>query len=335
VTERKPDAPQIESFIGSLAESLSLDSARAWWPNYLFHTTELKNAIRILETGQLLSRHDIGDDMPWENANREIIERTPADVLDNARFYFRPRTPMTHNNEGFRTKPNRHQEAYCPLPVMLVYPAVPLLTAVGTQFSDGNCSSRSTQRGDTAEFLWALPFVDIYDDSPWLAGEEWERIKKRRQAEVLVPSPFPYRPQLLQIRLRSVAERDTLLTLLESETAERYRNQILVSSKQRLFHKLWTYVESVSALGNQLTVRFNESTSDKSDFQIRLQLFALDGTLLTESEGRRPTVEPLRLTVRGPDLERHPYRLQIELEGELAYSGVLDPRPQQLLVRQE
>ncbi len=329
--ERKPDASQIDVFIRGLAASLALDLTRAWWPGYLFHTTELHNAVDILDSGQLLSRRDIGPRMPRENANRAIIDHTPADIQQLVRFYFRPRTPMTHNNEGFRTPPNRNPAAYCPLPVLLVFPSLPILTAVGTQFSDGNCASSSTRRGETAEFLRSLPFADIFHDTAWLSEEEGSRIRRHRQAEVLRPSPFDIRPHRLQIRVRSIGERETLLSLLRRETADRYRNQIQVASKMPLFHKIWTYIESASALENTLTIRFNESTRDTNAFTLRLSCSALDGTPLVVREAHHPTIEPLRLSLSGSKLENEPFHLRVELEGDLAYSGVIDPRPRLLV----
>lgn len=326
---QKPDAAEIESFIGDLAESLSLDPLRAWWPNYLFHTTELRNAVAILDSSQLLSREDIGDDMAWDNANREIIGQTPDAVKQMARFYFRPRTPTTYNIEGFRTRSNRYQQAYCPLPVMLVFPARPILTTAGTRFSDGNCSSRETRIGEDAAFFQSLPFSDIYHDAPWRSGEA-DRIRHHRQAEVLVPSPFDIRSHGLRARVRSIAERETLLSLLRPATADRYRNRIEVSSKAPLFHKLWTYIESVSALDDRLTIRFNESTSDRSDFHIRLLFSTLEGVEITELEISRPTIEPLRVSLGNSALKRS-FHLRIELEGDMAYSSVLDPRPQQIV----
>lgn len=327
MTSQKPDASQIEAFRKALAVSLSLNPLQAWWPDFLFHTTELHNAVAILDSGFLLSREDVGDEMAWDNANSEIIAQTPDDVKQKVRFYFRPRTPMTHNNEGFRTERHRHPMAYCPFPVMLVLPSAPILTAAGTQFSDGNCKSRSTQRGHTAEFFRALPFADIYNDSQRLTNEEWERIKKRRQAEVLVPSPFAIRSEQIQIRVRSTAERETLLSQLQPATADRYRNQIQLSTRKvPLFHKRWSYIETVSALGDLLTIRFNESTEDRSEFAIRLSFFSLDGTPLSIHRRHRQTIQPLKLSTAELIPSDEPYHLQIELEGHLAYSGVLDPR---------
>lgn len=331
MTARKQDAEKIEFFVATLAETLELDSARAWWPEYLFHTTEVLNAINILESEQLLSREDVGDDMRWENANRGIIGQTPEDIRHMARFYFRPRTPMTHNNEGFRTLVNRHPHAYCPFPVMLIFRSAPILTLEGTAFSNGNCSARETTVGTTADFLEMLPFADIYHDSAWAQGEEGRRIRHHRQAEVLVPSPFLFGATRPHVRVRSVAERETLLSLLSAETLARYRGRIQVSSKQRLFYKQWTYIESVALVRNRLTIRFNESTEDTNEFSIRLQFFALDGAPISERMGRGATIEPLTLTLPGGDLSERPFRLEIEIEGALAYRGVLDPRTQVML----
>ena len=33
-----------------------LDQARLWWPDYLFHCTDIRNVVNILKSGELLSR---------------------------------------------------------------------------------------------------------------------------------------------------------------------------------------------------------------------------------------------------------------------------------------
>jgi hypothetical protein len=330
VTAQKPDASRIEAFRKALAASLSLDPLRSWWPNYLFHTTELRNAVGILDSGLLRSRADIGDDMSWDNANHEIIDHTPEWVKHRARLYFRPRTPMTYNNEGFRTPALRHPEAYCPLPVMLVFPSLPILTMTGVQFSDGNCASHETRFGSTAEFFESLPFADIYHDDRWPSEAEGRRIHRRKQAEVLVPSPFDIRSHKLQIRVRSAAERETLLTELRPAAADRYRSRIQVANTMPLFHKQWSYVESVSVADQLLTIRFNESTTDRNDFSIRLEFSTLEDKPILTREGSLPTVQPLRIPFAGDDLGQ-PFHLRIELDSRLAYSAVIDPRIQQIV----
>lgn len=273
--------------------------------------------------------------MAWENANVDILDHTPAQVRVAARFYFRPRTPMSYNNEGFRTAGTRHSRAYCSMPIALVFPSGPLLTAATTRYSDGNCSSRNTSIGDTADFLQQLPFRDIYHDTYWPEGDEREVVKNRCQAEVLVSSPLRIGDHRFLVCTRSVAEKETLLSLLTPDAIERYREKVFVPSKRRLFQKRWSYIESVSAVEDRLTIRFNESTLDRSDFQIRIAFFRLDGTPLMMKEGQRPVVEPLTMDLTNLRLEGQSFRLRIELEGDLAYESILDPRPQFLFEQRD
>ena len=52
----KPDADRILRHLEALKQTAWLGEARAWWPNYLFHFTDLENAAAILEEGKLLAR---------------------------------------------------------------------------------------------------------------------------------------------------------------------------------------------------------------------------------------------------------------------------------------
>ena len=247
-----------------------------------------------------------------------------------ARFYFRPRTPMTHNNEGFRTHRYRDPEAYCPMPIALVFPSLPILTAEGTEFSDGNCATSGTRRAGSAAFLESLPFADIYHDSSRPPGEAGERIKHRRQSEILVPSPFDIRRHRFQIRVRSAAERETLLTSLRPQVANRYRGRVQVATRAPLFHRLWSLIESVKLVDEQLTIRFNALTEDRSKFDMRFSILSLDGRETETRSLQRDTVNPLTLLLNESAIAKERFGLRIELEGNLAYSGVLDPRPQMI-----
>src|SRR5215207_7521202 len=99
VMQRRPDADEIDRFIDDLTTRLHRGELRtSLWtdcPNYLFHLTQLDNAVSILRMGRLLSRQratELSLDLA-ENASPEIIEQTPAHIHQYVRMYFRPRTP--------------------------------------------------------------------------------------------------------------------------------------------------------------------------------------------------------------------------------------------------
>lgn len=59
MTFLKPDAEQIKQFLDNLAqESWVKRSERHWWPRFLFHYTDVKNAVSILRDNRLLSRQE-------------------------------------------------------------------------------------------------------------------------------------------------------------------------------------------------------------------------------------------------------------------------------------
>jgi hypothetical protein len=68
----------------------------------------MDNAIKILESGQLLSRKKLieAGEMITDNASAEVIDNTDEAWKGYVRLYFRPRTPTQHNNQGFRPEPH-------------------------------------------------------------------------------------------------------------------------------------------------------------------------------------------------------------------------------------
>lgn len=94
----KPDAAEFRRILNQHKDKLPSDYS--WWPQLLYHVTDINNAIKILTIGQLLSRgkaqkHDL---LQQDSANQEIISRTNQKGYDNfVRLYFRPRTPFLYN----------------------------------------------------------------------------------------------------------------------------------------------------------------------------------------------------------------------------------------------
>ncbi|HET9662197.1 MAG TPA: hypothetical protein VFP05_17865, partial [Thermomicrobiales bacterium] len=111
---------------------------------------------------------------------------------------------------------------------------------------------------------------------------------------------------------------------------EHYRNTIQISNQAPLFHKNWTYIESTSALEDALTIRFNASTQERNSFHIRMTFSKPDGRVVTVREGVSPAFGSLRVSLSERDL-REPFHLRIELDGDLAFSGMLDPRTDQIV----
>ena len=89
---------------------------RAWWPRFVYHYTNVSNAINILNTGVLYSRAGAQARglMVNENANPEIIAGTNQEHLDFVRLYFstenahsvRQRGHQATGGESERTLPS-------------------------------------------------------------------------------------------------------------------------------------------------------------------------------------------------------------------------------------
>jgi hypothetical protein len=144
----KPWKIEIENHIAKWSKQLS---GQEWWPRFVYHYTDVQNAVNILKTGMLYSRADAArlGLMISENASRSVIEQTRTAHLQFARFYFRPRTPTQFRNEGIRP-PNRrwqpdsnHPPAHCPVPVFFCFDALSVLAQDDTEFSNGNMGSNA------------------------------------------------------------------------------------------------------------------------------------------------------------------------------------------------
>lgn len=51
----------------------SIQANGKWWPKYVYHYTDIHNAVSILETGKVFSRNRAREIMINENASLEVI----------------------------------------------------------------------------------------------------------------------------------------------------------------------------------------------------------------------------------------------------------------------
>jgi len=134
----KPDAQDICNHIDQLMQSEWLGSSRKWWPYYIYHFTNIDNAVQILNNGFIYSRNNALNMglMESDNASPQVIEQTNDQWADYVRLYFRPRTPTQFNNEGFRPKEDRALDSKCPVPIFFFlmpkdyYPAKKFLLVI-------------------------------------------------------------------------------------------------------------------------------------------------------------------------------------------------------------
>ena len=132
----KRDADQIAHFVEGLPRQCSLIGAREVWPKYLFRIDDVRNAAAILNRGAVLSRNRAAQlgVLKHDAAAPDVIGNSPDWIKEYVRFYFRPRTPTEYRSEGIRPIGEITMGAHRPVPVVLVFESLSILTATGTVF---------------------------------------------------------------------------------------------------------------------------------------------------------------------------------------------------------
>lgn len=241
-----------------------------WWPRYVYHFTNIVNAVSIIKIGGLYSRAEClsRNLMVTDNASPEIISNTKAEHTKYVRLYFRPRTPTQYNNEGIRPINQRKLGgAHCPIPVFFCFGALEVLSLDETEFSDGNMGSPSVTHSAEQAFFNSIPFAHVFHNG-WFSPEKLKTIVYHRHAEVLVPTYLPLRPYLKFIVCRSAAERQTLLHLLPPGIRLQWAPHIRIA-EQGLFERRWTFVEEAVVTDDRVVFKFNPSTTTPGPFDVR------------------------------------------------------------------
>lgn len=244
-----------------------------WWPRYVYHFTDVHNAVSILKTGCLYSRAEAEQRklMQVDNASPQIIKQTRSEHRKYARLYFRPLTPTQYHNEGIRPSASRQLGAHCPIPVFLLFDALDVLTHDDTEFSNGNMASPQVMHSRKRDFFFRIPFEMVFDNRPFpytmLAEKRHENVF-HRCAEVLVSNSLSLESTLKLIVCRSVAERQTLLHLLPFDLHRQWLPRIRLGD-QGLFYRRWTFVEEVVVIDDRVVFRFNPNTQTPGPFEVR------------------------------------------------------------------
>lgn len=313
----KTDADAIAAFMRELAPKLPLMGRRASWPLHLFRVDDVRAAASVLNRGVLYprSRAERVGLLAHDSASPGVIEHTPEWCKECVRLYFRPRTPTEYRSEGFRPKDQISMGAHRPVPVVLVFDSIPIITATGTSFTEGNASTKGCARGEDFTFLKSIPFAKVYHDT-WIADDERDVIF-RRCAEVLVPRELTL-THLKHVFCRSRAEYETLYSLLDHDARRAFKGRIGVSAA--LHFKKWTYVESVELSPSRVHFRFSPSTKTPGPFTIEFTVADLAGRLLGTWESHRYNAND-QLVINLHE-QRPEYMAELRLDGALAYRNV-------------
>lgn len=317
----KVDAAGIKQFVEALPVKAGLaGTTRATWPLYLFRIDDVRAVASVLERGAIYSRNraiELGL-LDHDAASPAVIEQSPDWIKRCVRLYFRPRTPTEYRSEGFRPAAALPMGAHRPMPVVLVFDSVPILTADNTLFTNGNAASWGVKHGGTIEFLNSIPFEKVYHEGTVKTDEKAE-IVFRRCAEVLVPNQLEL-ANLKHVFCRSQAEYETLVNILTEPTRKAFAKKIGVSA--RLHYKHWTFLEAVDLTPAQITFRFAPYSQTPGPFHAYIEIANGAGHVI----GRWEDPSWQAIGPKAFSLEQlgnlSAYRVTLKLDGFLAYAGV-------------
>lgn len=319
---QKPDAEKILAHIENIKKQSWLSEYQRWWPDHLFHFTDILNAVKILNDGMLLSRSKLekSGSMATDIASQKVIESTASKWKDYVRLYFRPHTPMQYRNEGFRPKDQRELGSHCPVPIIFIFDAKNILTNKETLFSDGNLAA-DAQTGTTSNFFLSLPFEKIYHDrSLWMLSDgEKNNIIFHRHAEVIIHK-FLDLSSLKFIWCRSQAEFETLVHLLPPKIHQKWIKKIGVGNKSLLFYAYWSFIIKADLSTTTVSFTFNPSRTP-GPFHAELDIEEA-GTKVIYSWEKKDfyTVGTLSFDLSNITQPEH-YVVKFRLDGQLAYQN--------------
>jgi hypothetical protein len=337
----KPDSEQIRQFFESLPKALGLRDGKEVWPKFLFHVTDISNALSILKRGALLSRNDarkLGV-LIRDSANQGIIHGTGPSYMDRARLYFRPRAPTHFRTEGFRpTSDPSRDDSYMPLPIVFVFDSLEILTRDGVLFTDGNAGTEQHRAGSDIQFLKSIPFEHVYSDvSDGPTPHDTRMLTFHRNAEVCVPSPITLANVLQGVYTRTEAELDTLLHKLDSDaigTGSPFFSKIKQNSQSAkfrdLFYRRWLHISRVMVAGINLKILFVMPQVGTPNFSIQLTIASsTTGNVFGRYLGSGSTPEWI---IRLPDqCTNSNFVVHISIDGDLAYENTFPSLSTKLL----
>jgi hypothetical protein len=166
---QESEIQQIRRHLDQLRDSTWLDRECQWWPNYLFHCTDLSNVVNILRQGEMVSRTQVvtTGQLAMDIASPQVIAQTNPQWQGYVRLYFRPKTPTQFHNEGFRPLDQLSLGAHCPVPVYLIFNSIPILSRSDSLFTSGNLGSSGTVPSGDVDFLRQIPFEQVDHEGPF------------------------------------------------------------------------------------------------------------------------------------------------------------------------
>jgi len=252
--------------------SSNTPGAQNWWTKYLFHFTDITNALLILESGSMYSREKAIelDLMKNDNANDSVIAQTSTLHKQYARLYFGPSTPTQYSNEGIKPKDCITDNAHCPIPIMFVFDFIKVFMLDDVSFTDGNLATNPNIFNDVKD-LKELDFNLIYHRT-WFESEDRNKIINARHSEVLVKGKLSLENNLSVLVVRSEAEKETLLYQIIDNLKEVYQKKIFIQPQTGIFINEWFYINNVAIINNSIHIKwyYYSKTSCTSKFKLQI-----------------------------------------------------------------
>lgn len=318
--DKKPDAIKIEAFWNSLTEETWLGAVRSRWVKYLFHYTDIRNAVEILKNNKLICRAELerNNSMLVDNASRIVMSKTELEVKNFVRLYFRPKTPTQYNNEGIRPKAQQSLESHCPVPVFFLFDAKTILVRADYQFAEGNLARLGTQGlCSTAEELSNFDFKKIYHLGSFSQTER-DDIISHRNAEIVIRNEL----DLLDLKFivcRSPAEKESVLHLLPANIFSKWSSKILVDTKAHLYNRNWVFIQTAQLSSSYVIFDFSPDATVATPFVLTIT-FKSDGQITQKQENFSANQ---RLSLKFPN-DVMSYEIELKLDDNLVFTGRFD-----------
>ncbi|TYO69962.1 DarT ssDNA thymidine ADP-ribosyltransferase family protein [Rossellomorea marisflavi] len=315
----KPDTHLFAERLDEIKESSWIGN-RAWWTKFVFHFSDIDNAINILRHQKICSRKIAieRDLMKNENASLEVLSNTEDKWKEYARFYFRPKTPTQYYNEGFKNEDMIQRDkvkAHCPVPIFFLFNSLAMLSKEESHFTNGNLARNPEIYSKGSEFK-LMPFENIYHD-------DWrnftEQITFNRHAELIIKNECDL-VNLEYIVCRSQAEKETLINLIEGDNSGTIpKNKILVRPSLNMFYRKRFYIEKVTLAKNSIHFTFNKGEYPREIYRVRLELENIDtNELTTKTYEKFRVTSALRLNFKE---ERANYNFTVYIQDRIAFKG--------------
>jgi len=246
-------------------KSIFKNGYQNWWTQFIFHYNDINNIVSILDSGKLYSRNEAKNlnILKTDIANDDVISHTNANVHDYARFYFGAKTPTLFRNEGLIPQNKIIDKAHCPVPIFLLFDFIKILSMDSILFSNGNMGANYPEIYEDINNLKKLEWKYIYHRESLYQVSNASHIIYCRNAEVLIKDELNIYDSLKWICVRSKADKDTLLHLLDETTKEIIKDKIKIFTSDGLFHNKRLFINEVILKEKGINLNFANANNQE------------------------------------------------------------------------